>query len=381
MMSLSIGINLLPVFLTTLGRLYGGEAGLTQEQLGRLGACAFGGLVSGIVITGPLADRWGAKLFAQLGNALIAASLLGMAFAPGYSSLGTGFFFLGFGSGLLDMVLSPVVAAINPHRRAVAMNWLHSFYCVGAAVTILIGTVALRAGFGWRGACLVLLPMPVVLMGAFAMLRFPAMTTDGAARTPMTVLARRRWFVAAMVAIFLGGATELGLAQWLPAYAETTLGFSATTGSLALLLFSVAMALGRMAVGVAGGVAGGAGGGRWNPFVIMAWGCASTAVLFVLGCFFPVGWVALACCVLAGFTGSCLWPTTLAVTADRYPDGGASMFGALAALGNAGGILMPWVVGWVADRSDLRWGIAVSVIAPVLMLPLLKGMRHAPAER
>ncbi|EIP98123.1 fucose permease [Opitutaceae bacterium TAV1] len=373
MMSLSIGINLLPVFLTTLGRLYGGEAGLTQEQLGRLGACAFGGLVFGIVITGPLADRWGAKLFAQLGNALIAASLFGMAFAPGYTSLGTAFFFLGLGSGLLDMVLSPVVAAINPHKRAVAMNWLHSFYCVGAAVTILVGTVALRADIGWRGACLVLLPLPVVLMVAFALLRFPSMTTNGAARTPMTVLVRRRWFVAAMAAIFLGGATELGLAQWLPAYAETALGFSATTGSMALLLFSLAMALGRMAAGAVGS--------RWNPFVIMAWGCASTAVLFVLGCFFPVGWVALACCVLAGFTGSCLWPTTLAVTADRYPDGGASMFGALAALGNAGGIFMPWVVGWVADRSNLHWGIAVSVIAPVLMLPLLKGMRHAPADR
>ena len=51
--------------------------------------------------------------------------------------------------------------------------------------------------------------------------------------------------------------------------------------------------------------------------------------------------------------------------------GGGSMFAALATLGNAGGILMPWVVGWIGDLSSLRWGLAVSGFAPLLMLPLV----------
>ena len=165
MMSLSIGMNLLPVFLTTLSRLYGGEAGLTQEQLGRLGAFVFGGLVLGILATGPLADRLGAKLFAVLGNALIAVSLVGMALAPGYVELGVAFFFLGLGAGILDMILSPVVAALNPGNRSVSMNLLHSFYCVGAAVTILVGTLALSFGLGWAAACFMLIPLPLVLLG------------------------------------------------------------------------------------------------------------------------------------------------------------------------------------------------------------------------
>ena len=88
MMSLSIGLNLLPVFLTTLSATYGGVDGLTGEQLGRLGAISFAGLVLGILITGPLADRLGAKPFAQLGNALIGISLVAAAFAPGYAWLG-----------------------------------------------------------------------------------------------------------------------------------------------------------------------------------------------------------------------------------------------------------------------------------------------------
>ena len=125
----------------------------------------------------------------------------------------------------------------------------------------------------------------------------------------------------------------------------------------------VALALGRMVIGAIGG--------KLNPFQIMAWGCGLSVVLFVMGSFLPSPVGALMACVAAGFTGSCLWPTMLAVTADRYPDGGASMFGALAALGNAGGIFMPWLVGFIADRSDLHWGLAISAAAPLAMLPLV----------
>lgn len=366
MMSLAIGLNLLPVFLTTLQARYGGAAGLTAEQLGRLGALTFAGLVAGILVTGPLADRWGAKLFAQLGNAGIAASLAAAAVAPGYAGLGAALFGLGFGAGLLDMVLSPVVAALNPDRRAPAMNWLHSFYCVGAAVTILAGTLALRLGLGWRGACLGLIPLPLALMAAFAPLEFPDLAT-GQTRTPLPVLLRDAWLWGALAAIFLGGATELGMAQWLPAYAETALRFPAWIGGASLLAFSLAMAAGRMVVGAAEG--------RMDPYRVMMAGSAASVLLFLVGAFASPPSLALTACVMAGFTGSCLWPTLLAVTADRYPSGGATLFGALAALGNAGGIGMPWLVGVIADRSNLHWGLAVSALAPALLLPLVAALR------
>lgn len=371
MMALAIGINLLPVFLTDLATSFGAAGvDLTGEQLGRLGAVLFAGLVVGILATGPLADRWGGKPFALAGNALGAVALLGAAFAPDYLLLAVALFALGLGAGILDMVLSPIVAALNPARRAAAMNWLHSFYCVGAALTILVGTVLLRAGFGWRTACLALLPLPLGLLVLLAREPFPALNADGQ-RVPLRRLMRGGWFIGALAAIFLGGATELGMAQWLPAYAERELGYPAWIGGAAFLAFSIAMALGRMVVGQLDA--------RRDPYVIMAWSCAVTVVLFIAASFFPVPAVALAACIAVGFTGSALWPTMLAVTADRHPEGGATMFGALAALGNAGGIFMPWVVGWIADRSSLAWGLAISALAPALMLPLVLALRRTRA--
>jgi len=88
MMSLAIGVNLLPVFLTSLSLTFGGQDGLSQEQLGRLGAISFIGLVLGILIAGPASDRWGAKILAIAGNGIMVFSLIGMSLAPGYGNLG-----------------------------------------------------------------------------------------------------------------------------------------------------------------------------------------------------------------------------------------------------------------------------------------------------
>jgi fucose permease len=97
-------------------------------------------------------------------------------------------------------------------------------------------------------------------------------------------------------------------------------------------------------------------------------------VLFPIASFSPNRGLAVAASILVGFTGSCLWPTTLAIAADRYPHGGATMFALLAALGNFGGIFMPWVVGVVADHWGLRWGLASATLCPLVMILALQWM-------
>jgi hypothetical protein len=66
----------------------------------------------------------------------------------------------------------------------------------------------------------------------------------------------------------------------------------------------------------------------------------------------------------------------LAVAADWYPRGGATMFGVLAALGNAGGIFMPWGVGLIADHSDMRLGLFSAAFCPLLMIVCLLWMQR-----
>ena len=316
----------------------------------------------------------GGKLFSILGTLLIGGGLGFLAISPGYSMVLVAVFVMGLGAGILDMVLSPMVAALQPGNRATALNWLHSFYGIGTVITVLVGTLALRLGIGWRSISLTLMVVPLIVVLGFLNVDLPPLISDKqAGRIPIRDLCRNSSFVAVNVAIFLGGALELGLAQWLPAYAEMSLGFSKSTGSVSLLAFSAAMALGRIFAGLIGR--------RVEPIRLMLGCCWISVVLFLLACCAPWPAVALAASVAVGLAGSCLWPTTLGVAADRFPRGGATMFGLLAAFGNLGGILMPWLVGVTSDWSSLRLGLATSTACPLLTaLVLLWMQRHPVAD-
>ena len=371
MVCIAIAVNLMPIFLTTLRADLGGRAGLTGEQLGRISALTFAGLVGGILFTGPLADRWGGKLFSILGTLLIGVGLALLGIAPGYSMVLVAVFVMGLGAGILDMVLSPIVAALQPDSRATALNWLHSFYGIGTVVTVLVGTFAVQLGIGWRTISLTLITVPLLVALGFIKVDLPPLISAKAGeRTSLRDLCRNSSFVAVNAAIFLGGALELGLAQWLPAYAEMSLGYSKWTGSISLLAFSAAMALGRIFAGLVGR--------RVDSIRLMLGCCWTSVVLFLLACFAPWAAVALASSVAVGLAGSCLWPTTLGVAADRFPQGGATMFGLLAAFGNLGGILMPWLVGVTSDWSSLRLGLATSTACPLLMAFVLLWMQRQP---
>ena len=371
-MCLAIAVNLIPVFLTTLNIDLGGVQGLTKEQLGRMGGMTFAGVVAGVLLAGPLADRWGPKPFVCSGNVLISLGIVLLGTAPGYHAVLVAVLVMGFGAGVLDMVLSPIVCALQPSRRAAAMNWLHSFYCIGSVVTILTTALALKMGVGWRTITLVLAPVPLLVAAGFGGLTIPALVREGAQRMRLRQLVRIPYFGIVLVAIFLAGATELGMAQWLPAYAEYTLGYSKWTGGMALLAFSVAMAVGRLGAGALAT--------RYSAFQMMSLSCWISIGLYLVVCFAPWRVVAMSACIALGLAVSCLWPSMLGLTGDRFSRGGASMFGVLAAMGNFGGLFMPWAVGATADVLSLRWGLSMAALCPLLMLMALRWMRRHDME-
>lgn len=363
MMCLAIGSNLPAIYLTTFGEAFGGPGGLNEEQLGRIPGVIFAAFVLGIVVSGPLADRWGGKLFATLGLALTVMGLCLLAAARNYGALLGAAAVMGVAAGILDMVLSPIVSALRPHDRGSAMNWLHSFYCIGALGIVVIGAGAIYWEISWRVVSLVLAVVPAVLLVLFSMLTIPALVHRDAVRMPFRVLLREPFFLAALLAIALAGATEQGMAQWVPAFTERGLGYSKTIGALSLAGFSLGMIVGRMMAAIIQRHIG--------AIPMMIGGCVLSVLLFLVACFYANPPVALAACILVGFSGSCLWPTTLAITANHCPHGGATMFALLSAAGNGGCFVMAWVVGIVATYSNLNLGLAMTALCPAALVFVL----------
>jgi MFS family permease len=365
--TLAISLNLMPVCMPLM-RLGVDGAPLTNEQLGRISSVTFVGVVAGLLFCGPLANRLHPKWFTIGGNLVIVLGLVALHLSGSYDGVLIGVALMGFGGGTLDMILSPVVCALQPERRAQALNWLHSFFCVGAVLTVLAATVALGRSAGWREIALWMAAPPAVVACAFAFLRIPAVAPEPVRRLGLRQLLSQRFFLLALAVIFLGGATEMGVAQWLPAYAELGLGTPRWIGGAALLAFSVGMALGRMGIGWLGA--------RVSVSRLMVWSSGLCGLLILLAGLCPVAGIALAASILSGLAICCIWPSTLGIVGDRFPLAGASMFGVLAAFGNFGGILMPWCVGIIADRSRIGLGIAATAICPLLMVVALRAMHR-----
>ena len=330
----------------------------------------FAGMVIGILVSGPLADRFGPRLFAAGGLGLTAVGLGLVACSPAYDALLIAAAIMGFGAGVLDMILSPIVSALCPERRASAMNMLHAYYCVGAVGTVIAASAGLRFGMPWQAVTLGVGLVPLALTVGFLRVWLPPLAHPDRPPHGLRHLMVRPRFHAALLAIALAGAAEAGMAQWLPAYSERVLGYSKASGGMALAAFSFAMVVGR--IGASHGL------GRANPYRVTMIAGGACAALYALGSGLAgLPPLALAACVLVGLGCSLLWPTNLGITADRIPEGGATMFGLLSASGNIGCLVVPWIIGLVAEQWGLRVGIFAAACCPALLVFVLMGIRVA----
>ena len=356
----ALGPTLFPAFLTTFAEIFDiAEA----ERLGRLAAILFAGFIVGIAASGPLADRFGPRPFAVGGAALSAIGLLVASAAWSYATLAVSAFIIGTGAGVLDMVMSPIVSMVAKNDRARALNRLHAFYAIGAVAWLAIATITISIDLGWRIAFALASIAPAAIGIGFSVSSMPVRLHDGEERSRSRTLIWKPGFWIAMAAIGLTGATEEGMNQWLPAYAELDLGFSKASASLGLAGFSMLLGIGRLSIAHLPQ--------RWSIHSIIAVASFASGACY-LGASQLTSSPALAACIATGLACSVLWPTVLAATAERFPNGGATMFGILTLVGNAGCLVSPWMIGIGAEATSLRTAIAMAAIAPIaIFLPAI----------
>lgn len=260
------------------------------------------------------------------------------------------------------MVLSPIISSLRPESRAVSLARLHASFALGMTVVVVGVTAGLHFGAGWRTLVLVAAGVPLAAAAGFTRSALPGLHGGDLHRTGLRVLLRHRSFRVALVVMSACGAAGAGVAQWLPAYAEQALGLSRTVGGYGLLAMAMAMTAGRLAAGE--------WSRRSDPVIWMVAGSLLSAFLAGAATMLPWPGPALAALALIGFTAGGMWPGVLAATADQFPHGGGSLFGILSAAGNTGCMIMPWVIGLLADAVGLRIAL-LAVIIPFVVYAML----------
>ena len=317
-------------------------------------------------------DRIGYRVCVVASEVCSAAGLAGLAFLPEllpdpFMGMICSVVLYALGSGLIEVLGSPIVEACPFENKEATMSLLHSFYCWGAVGTILVSTVFFLL-FGmdsWKWLAVLWALIPAVNIYNFATCPIEHLVEDGDGMGIKELL-RSPLFWLAVCLMVCSGASELAMAQWASAYAEAALGLSKAAGDLAgPCMFAVTMGISRVVFGKYGG--------RMDLMKFMTGSGILCVVCYLLASLSTNPVTGLIGCILCGFSVGIMWPGTISLSSERFPAGGTAMFALLAMAGDLGGSIGPGIVGCVTQCAgdNIRIGMGVGLVFPVVLLVML----------
>ena len=281
------------------------------------------------------------------------------------------------GSGLIEVLVSPIVEACPFDHKEAVMSLLHSFYCWGSVGVILLSSLFFTVfGIGsWRIIACIWALVPLYNIFNFARCPIERLTEDGEGMT-IGQLIRKPLFWTALLMMACAGASEISMAQWASAYTEAALGFSKTVGDLVgPCLFAVTMGLSRVIYGRHGAKI------NLNRYMIGSGILCLCCYLLASLSSSPV--VGLIGCIFCGFSVGIMWPGTISIISPRMPAGGTALFAMLAMAGDIGGAFGPSLVGAVTQQAGdrLQAGMLAGAVFPLgLVISLLLLSRHETGD-
>lgn len=361
----AISANFAPLLFLTFHRTY-------QISLGKI---AF--ISTAFFFTQLLVDLFCAKYVDKIGyrrsvvasEILSAVGLIGLAFLPdllnrAYVGILISVIIYAMGSGLIEVLVSPIVEACPFDNKESVMSLLHSFYCWGAVAVILFST-AFFTIFGinnWRILACIWALIPICNVFNFLTCPIESLTEDGQGLS-IRQLCNIPIFWVALVLMVCAGASEISMAQWASAYTESALGLSKSIGDIAgPSLFAVTMGISRSFYGKYG-----------EKIDLMKFMTASgilCLICYLLAALGPYPILGLIGCIMCGFSVGIMWPGTISIASGKLPMGGTAMFALLAMAGDMGGSIGPCVVGFVTQNAgdNLKAGMLAGCIFPVILV-------------
>ncbi len=268
------------------------------------------------------------------------------------------------GSGLIEVIISPIVESCPSDNDAADMSLLHSFYCWGAAFVIIATTVFFKL-FGlesWKIITFIWSLIPIANIFLFLLVPIANENTKEQG-TGIAGLCKSGIFWIFMLLMLCGGASELAMSQWASAFAETGLGVSKASGDIAgPFMFAIAMGTGRLLHAKLSD--------RVDITVYMSVCAAVCIIAYMVATLCPVSIIALSGCAVCGISAGVFWPGIFSLSAGTIKNGGTALFALLALGGDMGCTLGPAVVGIISEHfgNDLRKGLLVAVIFPTILL-------------
>ncbi|MCL3776869.1 MULTISPECIES: MFS transporter [unclassified Actinomyces] len=322
---------------------------------------SFAGIVTFIIALGTIVSslssdrltrRFGVGLVTAVSVAMTALALLGFSTATQFWMLLLWAVPYGLGAGAVDAALNNYVALYYNARH---MNWLHSFWGVGASISPFIMSLALATDGGWPSAYSGVGWIQAVL-AAFLLATLPMWRRVATAHTaaddapeaqavPLVRSLRIPGVPYVLLAFFAYCAMEATAMLWGATYFVNDRGFDPTLAARFGAFYILGLTAGRF---LAGFVADRLG----DRALIRLGFCLAVIGSLVLA--LPLGGVSFAGLILAGVGSAPIYPAIIHSTPDNFGrENSQAIVGIQMAAAYTGATLMPPLFGFLSSATGL----------------------------
>lgn len=364
----AISANFTPLLFLTFKNSYG----ITLEKIAMIPMVFYLTQLLVDLAATKFADKIGYRTCVVVSQVVSSVGLISMAFLPEllphpFAGIIISVVLYAVGSGLIEVLLSPIVEACPFENKEGVMSTLHSFYCWGA-VGVILGSTAFFALFGlenWKILTVIWALIPLYNTLNFINCPIERLTEDGESMGIRNLLKTPIFWLMILLMICTG-ASEATMAQWASAFTESAIGVSKTVGDLAgPCLFAMFMGIARMMYGRFSE--------RLNLRKVMLICGIMAACCYLLASLSSVPVLGLTGCALCGLAVGIMWPGSISISSKACPGGGTAMFAFLALAGDLGATVSPAMVGSLAETAggNLKSGLLSATVFPVILVVCL----------
>lgn len=247
-------------------------------------------------------------------------------------------------SGLSEVLISPVIAAIPSENPESEMSKLHSMYAWGVVGVVILSTLFLSV-FGsanWMYLALLWSIVPFVAFLMFLKAKMPQMDNFGGEQKQTKIF--NKGIILCTLCIFFGGAAECTMSQWASGFIENAIGVPKVYGDvIGVAMFALLLGTGRILYS------------KYGKKIInfLLYGMLGASVCYFAASLSLSPVVGITACALTGLFTAMLWPGTLIYVEEKFENVGVAIYALMAAGGDMGASVAPQLVGILSDKFSL----------------------------
>ena len=340
-----LGMLLFGVSLITLGSVAPGlreKFSFDSISIGTLFSVLPFGILTGSLLFGPFADRYGYKMIFVLAGLAMFAGFQGIAYATSLTPLYLCVFLFGLGGGVINGSSNAVVSDVSTTNKSANLSLLGVFFAIGAlGMPFILGTLEKKYSFEIIVASVGYVAL--VGTGLFLITHFPlAKQTQGISLSRFGSLLTDGFLLLIGLFLFCQSSFEAIINNWATTYLLDKISVTMSEALYALSLYVVGMALMRILLGKVLR--------QVNSAPVLLCSIAMLAVGGLMLHYSSALALSTVALVVIGAGLAAGYPVTLGYVGDRYASVSGTAFSIVISIALIGSMIINYAMGIVAER-------------------------------